>query len=621
MTAQMTYKMSTAYSGLSALIQAATSQLGHLIDSDRDQVDDHVSDQSHLTSPTLEGGYASTASSDLDLRDASSPKQSETPSIVPEQAPTCTTTHSFPEELMTLLIDPGNEDVITFLPDGKYFAIRRKEFTENLLHGHFRINTFEEFLELIRGWGFARINCNETVEDGNRNLHNSHNDSKGDNHYIHGNDNTATTASTNNSARAAIHVFRHPHFKKDQPIDTHKIKFGTKGRDKSYAHQRASDAAASILSMSLESAARVVPQGSSTPRVIESSMSDDSPSSFLNSKRRLSPSHLERNSADRHDPKGQRVVVGDQYQRSSSSNSTEHHVAPPIFTGISSSNDSSDLPPPVARRRSSIELRGKAMAITTSKLNLQSGEGPAEDDDDDNSDGCDETPKANRTNGGTATAASATSSSYTSAIHNIQRTPRKHERKLSTASLVDGAVEAATHTIVTDAIETLLFDESHTRETYLKHEKELSVSSLPGVVPISKQLFACKNPIDTLATASAAHGEACHQSKAKNNTNSKPKATTNTGSKKKDTKNTHKKPVATSSSSDVIASSCLDQASTDGASTPRVVTIGEPRSVASPARLEAAAALVEQSQMVDDVTRSAASRSELLGHIRDHQKE
>jgi hypothetical protein len=51
-------------------------------------------------------------------------------------------------------------------------------------------------------------------------------------------------------------------------------------------------------------------------------------------------------------------------------------------------------------------------------------------------------------------------------------------------------VDNATHNIVTDAIETLLFDESHTRATYLKHEKELSTSSLPGVVPISKQLFS-----------------------------------------------------------------------------------------------------------------------------------
>ena len=56
--------------------------------------------------------------------------------------------------------------------------------------------------------------------------------------------------------------------------------------------------------------------------------------------------------------------------------------------------------------------------------------------------------------------------------------------------LIDGAVEKATRAIVTDAVESRLRDESHTRETYLKHEKELSQSVIPGVIPISKQLFS-----------------------------------------------------------------------------------------------------------------------------------
>ena len=56
--------------------------------------------------------------------------------------------------------------------------------------------------------------------------------------------------------------------------------------------------------------------------------------------------------------------------------------------------------------------------------------------------------------------------------------------------LVSQAVFGATHTIVSDAIETLLRDEDHTRETFQKHANELSKSSLPGLVPISKQLFS-----------------------------------------------------------------------------------------------------------------------------------
>jgi len=92
-------------------------------------------------------------------------------------------------------------------------------------------------------------------------------------------------------------------------------------------------------------------------------------------------------------------------------------------------------------------VRSLAMAITTEKLNLKTADSPQDGNDN------------------------ATAS-----------TP-----------LIERAVESATCTIVTSAIETLLRDEGHTRETYLKHEKELSRSSIPGVVPISKQLFASKS--------------------------------------------------------------------------------------------------------------------------------
>jgi hypothetical protein len=56
--------------------------------------------------------------------------------------------------------------------------------------------------------------------------------------------------------------------------------------------------------------------------------------------------------------------------------------------------------------------------------------------------------------------------------------------------LVQQAVENATRTIVTDAIESLLRDEHHTKEIFHRHERALSQSSIPGIVPISKQLFA-----------------------------------------------------------------------------------------------------------------------------------
>jgi len=56
--------------------------------------------------------------------------------------------------------------------------------------------------------------------------------------------------------------------------------------------------------------------------------------------------------------------------------------------------------------------------------------------------------------------------------------------------LVEKAVTSATHEIFTDAITTLLRDEGHSKETFLKHEKELSRSSIPGVIPVCKQIFS-----------------------------------------------------------------------------------------------------------------------------------
>jgi hypothetical protein len=64
--------------------------------------------------------------------------------------------------------------------------------------------------------------------------------------------------------------------------------------------------------------------------------------------------------------------------------------------------------------------------------------------------------------------------------------------------LVDEAVKKATQTIMTDAIETLLQDELHSIITYVKHERELSRSCLPGVVPLSKQLFEPPQHVQTV---------------------------------------------------------------------------------------------------------------------------
>lgn len=352
-----------SHSGLSALIQAATSQLSNLGEGVTSDASDNLSHSRNGE------GYAS--SNDTDLRSST---QAQTPTIVPEE-------HgrklSFPELLMTLLLDSQNSDILTFLPDGKFFAIRSKEFSQNLMIDHLKVSSFLDFLELIQGWGFTRIN------------------------------------SSNNTRSSGIQVFRHPHFRKGFAGELHRIKFG----------QNPTDARV----MAIPDQARV-----------EYSFSDDS--GLSTSKRRLSPSHVCQESVD---TSQRQRVVGDP----SSAVASDQELASSSATVVtqSKSQDSAEMNAP--SRRSSSDFRSHALAITTEKLNIQC----LEDDIDDNNTADDQ----------------------------------KHA-----VPLIDGGVERATHTIVTDAIETLLRDEGHTRETYLKFEKELSISSLPGVIPISKQLFS-----------------------------------------------------------------------------------------------------------------------------------
>lgn len=80
--------------------------------------------------------------------------------------------------------------------------------------------------------------------------------------------------------------------------------------------------------------------------------------------------------------------------------------------------------------------------------------------------------------------------SITSEKFNVSHESKQIKHETKEIPLVDRAVESATHTIVTDAIETLLCDESHSKVTYIKHEKELSRSTIPGVTSIIEQLFS-----------------------------------------------------------------------------------------------------------------------------------
>lgn len=380
------------HSGLSALIHAATSQLGHLIHSD-------TSECSHHSPQTNGEGYAS--SSDGELR---STTPTWTPTIVPEEGKKLL----FPEVLMTLLVDPENSDIITFLPDGKFFAVRVKAFTEDLLPRQFQLNSFEEFQEHMLAWGFVAISSEEEVTEATSNA--------------------AAGSSAIGITDSSIQVFRHPLFRRGATDDLKQMRYspshGKEGQTVCDSHMSTAPGRARI----------------------EFSLSDDSSTS---AKRRLSPSHVDRDLED---------ISCKQRALSEGDGSGSHQMD--NDQGGSESLNGSLNSSRRASRRSSADIRSKALAVTAAQLSLEDGY---------------------PTNTGAS----------------------KAERRAS-LPLIDGGLDKATQTIVSDAIETLLFDESHTRETYLKHEKELSKSSLPGVVPISKQLFS--PPMTMLSGNTIQHG-------------------------------------------------------------------------------------------------------------------
>lgn len=364
-----TDRVLNVHSGLSALIQAATFQLSHLDD------DTQSSSLSHLHEKS--SSHSTVLSSLLDTT-------SRAPPISREADPRL---QSFPQILMTLAVDPKNIDVITFLPDGKFFAIRTHEFCKDAMINCFSVATFEEFLDLLNDWGFSRL-----LQENNF---------------------------------SGIELFRHPLFIECDWKKCDCIKFGESPTD--------------VRVSALPERAR-----------IEYTLSDDavcSPSlNASNTKRRLSPGFLARRETEPSVSCKQRVKS----KEPDSSGSDQSNIR-----SRTDSDCNESLPTASHSTQSQVEeLRSVALAITSEKLNIK---------------------------------------------NDSRDTPTSR----NSTPLADEAVESCTHTIVTDAIETLLRDETHTKETYLKHENELGRSSLPGIISISKQLFSPKDFVENERTPPA----------------------------------------------------------------------------------------------------------------------
>ena len=320
----------TSHAGLTALLNAVTL---HISKSDEEQNNDDSS-----SARCKPNGMFSDAGPNRVVSSATT-----TPTIIAEANES--QQNAFPGILMTLLLDPRNSDIITFLPDGKYFALRREKFSCKMMRDIFNMVDYETFTAELSSWGFTRVE----------------------------------------TKRPGIEVYRHKLFRKGEWTLCDQMKLLESGGERAVVSFRSG-----FVSRS-------------------SSMSEDDPvrTNFEANKRRLSPS---------------------------TSYTTNNGSSSKVCTRAQSSDEESSLSGD-PRQRIDRDLRTTALAITTEKLNIR------ETDD----------------------------------------------REFP---LVQQAVVGATHTIVTDAIECLLRDEDHTKQTFKKHAEELSKSSLPGLVPISKQLFS-----------------------------------------------------------------------------------------------------------------------------------
>eukprot|EP00545_Synedropsis_sp_CCMP1620_P009396 CAMPEP_0119014654 /NCGR_PEP_ID=MMETSP1176-20130426/10111_1 /TAXON_ID=265551 /ORGANISM="Synedropsis recta cf, Strain CCMP1620" /LENGTH=400 /DNA_ID=CAMNT_0006967861 /DNA_START=34 /DNA_END=1236 /DNA_ORIENTATION=- len=319
--------ISTSHTGLSALLNAVTI---HISKSDEEQNDE--TQRYHMKAD------------ETDYSDCQ-PKQeptSTTPVMVPELHESQKDT--FPGRLMTLLLDPDNDDIVTFLPDGKYFALRKNEFACKIMKEKLKIDDYGSFAGKLSEWGFCPVE----------------------------------------TKRPGIKVYRHKLFRKGDWKRCEEMKQGDSGTENK------------------EIGSLVIPT-SRTSSISE----DDCPMDRSNesAKRRLSPTSAAKTN-------------------NSSFSKLRMH----------SSDEESSAASTDTRSRTE-GRRMLALSITTDKLNIR----------------------------------------------------EKDNRQLP---LVQQAVTGATHTIVTDAIEALLRDEEHSRKTFQKHADELSKSSLPGLIPISKQLFS-----------------------------------------------------------------------------------------------------------------------------------
>jgi len=428
------------HSGLSALIQAA-DQLSSGNESD-DPVPELVSPISNVhpgaivdgrTSATSEIEGAPGGNFFLPSASTSHPLGTDDEELMQRAK------NTFPGILMSLALDPQNQDTIAFLPDGKYFCMRTNRFEMELMPVHFGtgvdgIRNIDEFMNLAHNWGFRQVLHHEKQQPDSNQIGDSHASS-------------SITRSHPSTDDSEIQVFRHPLFIKGDWRRCAAIqKFGDErlGGNRRRRHSAPSFPMGATF-FHRRSSLSVEQEGQ------QDAMQPQAPSTILMKRQQ---SHLPAAPSTRHrkrlslaEENMDAVAAAELFPLRHSTFTMEDEVEEELKLQRLQQREQS--------RRDSI--RSVALSLTSEQLDLLD-KPPYQHNGEDIPD-------------------------------EAAAVPQAPCPEMTSALLVDQAVKSATHTIVTDAIETLLQDELHTIVTYVKHEKELSRSSLPGVVPMSKQLF------------------------------------------------------------------------------------------------------------------------------------
>jgi hypothetical protein len=420
---------------------------------------------------------------------------------------------SFPELLMALAAQPENADKITFLPDGKYLAIRCDEFTRCLLPRYFAVETYEDFLSLCFDWGFTRIHCpspisrphsldlqasssvsvSQTITSSSplhlvssssssssaniSPLHRSHQEATSPiTSSLHSNppsrvdimplppqlsESFSTTQSNERflDTIGKIEVFRHPYFIKNEwEMCRTRIQTGLSPTairvaalpDRAIYLVQAAVAEArenAIVSLATGTGKSAASESDDTHAVDSSTASHN-----FHSKRRLSPGFM---------------AHGDAHSNEIPHKARKGTVNSDETIMESQLNEDSDTRVDNGHNQDE-KLHAIAYSIAHEKLHIRGLSSSTHG----------ERLIVNHCDVQTQSTSAGNSSSVSEPTSELN------------GNLVDQAVAGVTHTIVTDALVTLLREEDHTRATYQKHHHDLSKACVAGIVPLCTQLFA-----------------------------------------------------------------------------------------------------------------------------------